>query len=112
MVVIQVDKVYAFEDPKPIIEINIVGGLGVTATINNTGNLDAEDITWEIDVKGGILGMINKTVTGTTDIFTGKSVEISTGIFIGFGGIDIKVSAADEEEVIEGIQILFLTMIN
>ncbi len=80
--------------PFPRLTIDISGGLGVKATISNTGLGDAEDVSWRINVKGGILGLVNKTTMNTIDIPAGESKEISSDLFFGLGPITITVKFA------------------
>ena len=93
------------------IEIEIKGGLGVNVIISNNGEVDVEDVEWVIHVEGGILGFVNKTVNDTIDIEAGKSETVGTGLFLGFGGIEITATAGDEEKTAKGIQIIILTFI-
>jgi hypothetical protein len=80
--------------PFPKIDIQVSGGLGVKATITNTGIGDAMNEPWEINVKGGILGMINKTKFELIDIPAGGSQTVSTGMFLGLGPVTITVQFA------------------
>ena len=99
-------------EPVPEIKItNIEGGLGVITTINNTGDVNAEEVEWKIVVTGGILGRINKTINGTIDIKTGEFKTVQTGIFFGLGNIDIKVIAGSEEETAVGTQFFIFTRV-
>ncbi|MBU0497969.1 MAG: hypothetical protein KKG04_08475 [Candidatus Thermoplasmatota archaeon] len=81
---------------------NVQGGFGkITATIENTGIVDAENVAWRISVHGGLLGRINITSTGTIPIIpAGKQATdtIQTTQFIfGLGTIvfGIQVDYAD-----------------
>jgi hypothetical protein len=86
--------------------MDIRGGLfKVTADIKNTGNVTAENFTITLSVKGGILNNINITQICTgcggcgTTILPGKTKSESTretGIILGFGKIDIIVTAEAE----------------
>ncbi len=92
------------------IEINITGGQGVTAVISNTGTADAEQISWTLEVHGGILGRINKTFTGTIDhLASGASETVSTGMFFGLGKIQVTATAGDVSLTKEGIQFFVFT---
>jgi len=85
---------------------DIRGGIfGVTADIKNTGNVTAENFTITLSVKGGMLNNIDifQECTGCgncgTTILPGKTKSESTresGIIIGFGKIDIIVTAEAE----------------
>jgi len=101
------------EDEPPDLEIDITGGLGVNAVITNNGSADAADVNWELHVDGGIFGMINKNVNGTIDIIpTGKSKTVGTGLFLGFGGIQINAKVLETEKIVVGTQLIFFTIIN
>jgi hypothetical protein len=77
----------------PIITIGeILGGFGVSATVENIGTGDAENIEWSIDLEG--LVFIGSHKDGTISIPAGDSATIKTGLIFGFGGVDITVNAA------------------
>jgi hypothetical protein len=93
------------------VEINITGGLGVHAVIANNGTADAQGVSWQIHVAGGILGLINKTVNGTIDIKAGESKTVSTGMLLGLGSISISVWVADVEKTSSGTQLFIFSMV-
>lgn len=97
--------------PESDLSFEITGGFGVNVIINNTGETDAEDVAWEIHVEGGILGLINKTANDTIDIPAGESETVSTGLFLGLGGIDITATVDDGEKTATGMQIIILTLV-
>jgi len=106
----------------PLPELNITsisGGLGVSATIKNTGDASATNVTWNITVRGGIFGLIDITSEGTipTLAVDAESDSPKTGIFFGLGKIDIEVAATCDEGSFDsktktGMQIIILTIIN
>lgn len=104
----------------PILEItSIVGGLGVSATVKNTGTAATMNVTWSISVTGGLLGFINKTVDGTIASLAvdEESDPLKTGIFFGLGKIVVEVTAtcdegASDEEIATGTQIIIFTRIS
>lgn len=96
--------------PFPLLDIEIVGGLGVTTTITNNGAGDALNVPWEITITGGFLGLINKTFSGTTDIISGASETLKSGLFFGFGPIQITVTVGPKEATKEGFHLLFFTL--
>jgi hypothetical protein len=101
-------SVYVFT--KSSLTYSIAGGLGVNLKITNNGTTDADDVSWQIHVKGGMLGMINKTVNGTVYIPAGDTVTVSTGMLLGFGAITITAKVADEEQTASGMQIIIFSL--
>ncbi|MBE3136381.1 MAG: hypothetical protein IMZ43_03170 [Thermoplasmata archaeon] len=86
----------------PVMEItSITGKLGVSAVIQNKGNADASTITWSMLITGGIFKLIQKTITGeVSTLGVGNETTITSGIFVGFGKINIVVSVTcDEVEI-------------
>ena len=103
----------------PILEItSIVGGLGATATVKNTGNGPATDVELSITVTGGILGLINKNASDTVvSLAVDEEATISSGIIFGLGAVEIVAivtcaEGSSDEETAEGKQILIFTMIS
>ena len=90
---------------------NITGGLGVKAEITNIGTMNATGVPWQIFVEGGMFGLINKTVNGTIDIPAGKTVTVKSGMFLGFGPIEIAVWVADVVQVTSGNQFIVFTTV-
>jgi len=105
--------------PKPILNItSIKGGLGVSANIENIGDADATNVVWTIIIKGGIFGLINKTVTDTiASLAVGASEPVKTGMIFGLGTITITATATCAEGRSigpinkEGIQIAIFTIV-
>ncbi|GAH60117.1 unnamed protein product, partial [marine sediment metagenome] len=104
--------------PLPILEITeIKGGLGVSATTKNIGDIAATDVAWSITVTGGLLGRINKTVEDTiASLAVGEESVLETGIFFGLGKIAIEVTVtcdegASDEETVNGMHIIIFTSI-
>jgi len=102
-------SVYVFM--KGGIEIDITGGLGVNAVITNHGITNVTNVTWQLHVKGGILGRINKTVNGTIDIPAGGSKTVGTGILFGLGALSITATVAVEEKTAKGTQIIIFSKV-
>lgn len=94
-----------------IFELDIQGGFGVKLVIKNNGLVDTDSIEWQIRVHGGILGMINKTVSGTINISAGASETVTTRMLLGFGDISIVVNVADKEQTATGKQIIIFSTV-
>ena len=92
--------------------VKIKGGLGVKLMITNNGTSDVTNVTWEIHVGGGILGMINKTRNGTINIIlAGESTTVSTGILLGLGGFSINAKVMSIEMLANGTQLFIISMV-
>jgi hypothetical protein len=102
--------VFMRENGTPDLEIDITGGLGVNAVITNNGTANASGVNWQINIEGGILGRINKTMNGTIDIPMGEARTVSTGLFLGLGPFTIIARAADKEKTATGFVFLFLVL--
>lgn len=76
----------------------------VSVNIHNIGGFDAIDVIWNLNITGGILGFINKSLEGNADILpVGDELEIPLPLLIGLGPITIvaKVSATNADEIME-----------
>jgi len=74
--------------------IEISGGFGITLSIKNIGNVEAEDVTWNCSIVGGIFNMIDIQLQGTIDILQpGEEDLISQSVF-GLGNINITTDAS------------------
>jgi subtilisin family serine protease len=93
------------------VDVKIKGGLGVKMVIANNGLSNVTDVTWQIHVEGGILGMINKTKNGTIDISAGESITVSTGMLLGLGGISICARVSGIEKMGNGTQMFIFSIV-
>ena len=93
------------------LEITLSSGLGINTVIKNIGKAKATKVEWEIHVEGGIYGGINKTVNGTIDLKAGESKKVSTGLFLGFGSIQIIAKANEVTQTADGTQLIILTIV-
>jgi len=74
--------------------INISGPIGINAEVKNTGIIDANNLEYTMTVTGGILGGINKTVSGNkTNLAVGETVPINSGLILGLGLISFTITA-------------------
>ncbi|HVQ01409.1 MAG TPA: hypothetical protein VMT57_07835 [Candidatus Thermoplasmatota archaeon] len=73
---------------------NVKGPIGIKADIQNTGDVDAQNVTYSMTVTGGLLGRINKTASGTDALLAAHATyPISIPMFFGFGKINIMITA-------------------
>jgi len=85
----------------PILIIgDLSGGFGVSATISNIGNAPSENVEWSIDLDGTVFVGAHKD--GSASIEPGSSITINTGFILGFGSVDITVTADDKTTTASG----------
>jgi hypothetical protein len=91
------------------IAITIKGGLGVSATIKNTGTAALADVTWTIDLNGGVI-LLGKTKTGTiATLGAGEEVTVKDFVF-GFGKPTITVTTGNVQATATGTVLLFFVI--
>jgi hypothetical protein len=90
---------FTTEKNLPSLEIgDITGSKGVSAVIQNNGNTDASNVTWEIYITGGIFKLIYKSYGGLlSKIGADDEATITSRLFIGLGKIQITISASCDE---------------
>ena len=84
-------RIYAFED---VVKIEKISGgfLTIKTVLNNKGTTDINNVSWNTTVKGGMLGMINMTKTGTlTTLAAGETKTIRTFPLFGLGIFEIDI---------------------
>ena len=73
---------------------NVAGPIGVKGEIKNIATNPAMNVEYTVTITGGILGKVNKVVTGTvTELAAGAIEAFNSGIFFGIGKITIAVEA-------------------
>ena len=89
----------------PLIEIGeITGGFGVSAVIKNIGAGEAENVEWTIQLQG--LVVLGREKTGKFDkIMPGFGPSAKTGFVLGFGPIQITVTADEAEKKVNALLI-------
>jgi hypothetical protein len=93
------------------LNFSITGGMGIPLKITNNGAVNVTNVPWSLYVKGGILGRINKTISGTANISAGKTITVGTLKVFGLGAITITAKVADEEKTAKGTQLLIFSMV-
>jgi len=105
----EAEKNKAFTVEAPAITITIKGGLGVTATIKNTGSVDLTNINWTIDLDGKLIFM-GKAKSGTiASLAAGAEVNVKDFV-IGFGKTGIAVTAGSASASASGTALLFFVI--
>ena len=88
------------EETEPLLEIGeIAGGIGVVADIQNTGDVDIENIEWTITIENGLILLIPKegNVSGIIDSLPSQETDIvGTNVF-GLGNFDITVEVKADD---------------
>ena len=81
------------EDLKDFVKIEISGGLGITASIENILTENLTDVEWSISVNRILFGsvMYGKEKIGTISIIEPGKAEIIKSLIIGFGIVEIKI---------------------
>jgi hypothetical protein len=87
-------NIYAFEDALKIDKIS--GGLlCAKAVIKNKGSSDLTDVSWEIDVDGGMFEIINKHAEGNIpSLQANESKTVRAFPVFGLGKIELEVSVS------------------
>jgi hypothetical protein len=97
--------------------LSISGGTGVKIEFENSGDAPATNVDWNIKVTGGILNLINVNKEDVIPIINPEEKKsISTGMFLGFGPINIQFTlncdeGASEQGSAKGRQILIFTLL-
>lgn len=91
-------------DDSPHLEIGeITGGIGVTASVTNTGVIEASGVAWSISLDGGLIPF-GRVTTGTfSKIQPGFSPQIRTGFLFGLGRVTITVTADVSEKTVSAM---------
>jgi len=101
---------FTIQHPAPSITITIKGGIGVSATIKNTGTTLLTNIDWTIKLDGKMI-FVGKTKGDTiTSLAAGDSVIVKNLLVIGFGKTNINVTAGDVEASKTGTVLLFFVI--
>ena len=96
---------------------SISGNIGVTVSFSNIGDRAATDTEYALQISGGILNKIDKTVTNILDLMeSGESFSVRSGLLLGLGQITIYFSVncaegASKETSVEGNQFIIFTLL-
>jgi hypothetical protein len=81
------------------LNIGVHGGIGVNFSISNIGIFNATNVSGEVSIKGGILGLINLSESYSVDNLAVNESILKTLYPLGFGPITIEIyaTASDAE---------------
>ncbi len=102
---------FAPDPGTPKLSFTVTGGLGVHVKIKNNGTANATGVTWQVHVEGGILHRLNQTVNEIIDVAAGETKTIKTNMLFGLGAIQVTVMVGDETKIVEGTQVLILSLL-
>jgi hypothetical protein len=105
---IETTKTSVFTIQYPIM-ITIKGGLGVSAVIKNNGTTDVTNLSWNIQLGGGII-LVGKTKGGTIETLAAGEEQTVRDFVVGLGKLTITVTAGDTEVTGTGMVILFFVI--
>lgn len=92
--------------PAPIISIDAIsGGLGITATISNTGTAVATNVPWSISLDGGLIFAGNDTEGTIASLAPETSVTVTSDFIFGIGRVNIAVTTGDKQLAAEGFML-------
>ena len=104
------NSTFTIQQEVPPITITIKGGLGVSATIKNTGTTTLTNLSWTIALDGKNI-FFGKTKTGTIAALAPEEfVTVKNLLVIGFGKTGIAVNVGAAEASTTGTVILFFVI--
>jgi hypothetical protein len=83
----------------PILDIDPISGgiFRITTNIQNTGEVAAENVEWNIGINGGFL-LLSGSTSGTIDsIVAGDAQQIQSGLIFGLGQTIVHITASTPE---------------
>ncbi len=102
------NKTASFTIISPI-DISVKGGFGITATIKNIGKATLTNISWKIELTGGLI-LVGKSKTGTITSLAPAGTAPAKDMVFGFGKPTIMVTAGDASKTVTGTVILFFVL--
>ena len=80
------------QPPETQIDVATKGGLGIHIVIKNTGNFEAYDVEWFVNITGGLFGGINQSVKNYMDELSAEEeIKVDIPLILGFGPLKINV---------------------
>lgn len=79
--------------------VEITGGIGVSVSTKNVGDINANNVTIHLTITGGILGLINISLDDNTSTLIPSDTAITKKLPLGLGPITIIVTARAENAV-------------
>jgi hypothetical protein len=100
---------------KPVLNVEIQGGFGVTASIHNTGDAPATNVSWSMTLDNGLIVLGKETTGSISTIVVGDTAQIRSKLIVGLGKTIITIHAVCDEGVevtksINGTVFLFLIL--
>lgn len=97
----------------PELEIgDITGGLfTVKAEIKNVGTADATDVTWDIQLNGGLILIGKSTSGGPENISASGQITATSSLILGFGKPVVTVTADSATKDVNATVLLFFIII-
>ena len=109
---------YSVKIVLPVLNIaHVKGGLfRISSTIENTGILEAKEITWKISLDGGLI-LLGKVTTGKIDtLVVGEDKTITSKAIIGFGptrvSVRVDIPEGTNTRELGGFMYLFYVYVN
>jgi hypothetical protein len=100
---------FNFNVAQPPITITIKKGLGITATIKNTGTTTLTKINWTIKLTGGII-IIGKNKPGTIASLAPAATYNAKDFVLGFGKTNIVATAGSASANATGIVLIIIVL--
>jgi len=88
---------FTIQHASPEITISIKGGIGVSATIKNTGTMALHNLSWSITLEGGIILLGKQPKTGIIETLAPGNETVVKDFVFGFGKPSITVTAGNAE---------------
>jgi hypothetical protein len=96
------DPITVHIESSPAVKIgDITGGIGrITAEVSNNGTDEISNISWSMNLDGGLIFLGRETTDTITEIQPGSSVQIQTRFLFGVGQVTITVAVDVVEKTV------------